>query len=423
MKINRKTQVAASAALLLVSVVVVPSTVFGLGLALPDQDAFATARGNAFAATANDPAAIFYNPAGMSQLDGANVSLGAYGIMLSDRYTSRGTGIGSPFPPGAPSGESSVNSKTIWSAVPHFFSTYTLPKLPLSFGLGVYSPYGLRMEWPNTAPFLAAGETAQLTYLTGAAMVSWQIMPTLSIAAGPTFNYSEADLKEFVPVAPGFGFVNHFRGHATDAGYTAGLLFQAAEHHFFGLTYRSATEMNYNGHATVPAFPFQANTGASADFHFPYTLVFGYSFRPSDKWNFESDINWTDWSHLKTVPLEPSPPLPAADTLAFNWKPSWMLDFGVTRYLGDDWRISGGYMYSENSVPDGNFNPLIPDSDRHIFSLGVGKKFGKFSWDAAYQLAWGPSRSVGSDATAFGLPDGKYAFLSHALTINVGYHF
>jgi long-chain fatty acid transport protein len=115
--------------------------------------------------------------------------------------------------------------------------------------------------------------------------------------------------------------------------------------------------------------------------------------------------------------------LPAADTLAFNWKPSWMLDFGVTRYLGDDWRISGGYMYSENSVPDGNFNPLIPDSDRHIFSLGVGKKFGKFSWDAAYQLAWGPSRSVGSDATAFGLPDGKYAFLSHALTINVGYHF
>ena len=408
MRTNRKTQVTVSCALLLLSVAVGPCTVFGLGLAIPDQDAFATARGNAFAATANDPAAIFYNPAGISQLDGANVSLGAYGIMLRDRYSGPG---------------GSVDSKTIWSAVPQFFSTYTLPKLPLSFGLGVYSPYGLRMEWPNTAPFLAAGETGQITYLTGAAIISWQIMPTLSIAAGPTFNYSEADLKEFVPVEPGLSFVNHFRGHATDAGYTAGLLFQAAEHHYFGLTYRSATEMNYNGHATVPAYPFQASTGASADFHFPYTLVFGYSYRPTEKWNFESDINWTDWSHLKTVPLEPSPPLPPADTLNFNWKPSWMLDFGVTRYLGDDWRISGGYMYSENSVPDGNFNPLVPDSDRHIFSLGVGKKYGKFSWDAAYQLAWGPSRSVGSDATAFGLPDGKYEFLSHALTINVGYHF
>jgi long-chain fatty acid transport protein len=408
MSTNRNTQVAGFAAVWLLGVLAGPSPVFGLGLALPDQDAFATARGNAFVATANDPAAIFYNPAGISQLDGANVSLGAYGIVLTDRYTGAG---------------GSVNSKTIWSAVPQFFSTYSLSNYHLTFGLGTYSPYGLRMEWPATAPFLAAGETGQLTYLTGAAMVAWQIMPTLSVAAGPTLNYSETDFKELVPFAPGLGFVNHFQGRATDAGYTAGLLFQAAEHHFFGLTYRSATEMNYNGHATVPAYPFKANTAASADFHFPETLAFGYSYRPDEKWNFEGDVNWTDWSGLKTVPLVASPPLPAADTLAFNWKPSWMLDFGVTRYVGKDWRISGGYMYSENSVPDGNFNPLVPDSDRHIFSLGVGKKCGKFSWDVAYQLGWGPSRSVGSDATAGGSPDGKYEFLSHALTINCGYHF
>jgi long-chain fatty acid transport protein len=408
MRTNRKTQVAGFAVALLLGVVAGPSPVFGLGLALPDQDAFATARGNAFVATANDPAAVYYNPAGISQLDGANVSLGAYGIVLSDRYTGAG---------------GSVNSKTIWSGVPQGFATFALTNYHLSFGLGIYSPYGLRMEWPNTAPFLAAGETGQIDYLTTAGIVSWQMLPNLSIAAGPTLNYSDADLKEFVPFAPGLGFVNHFQGRATDAGYTAGLLFQAAEHHFFGLTYRSATEMNYNGHATVPAYPFAANTGASADFHFPDTLAFGYSYRPNEKWNLEGDINWTDWSHLQTVPLLPSPPLPAADTLAFNWKPSWMLDFGVTRYLGSDWRVSGGYMYSENSVPDGNFNPLVPDSDRHVFSLGVGKKCGKFSWDAAYQLAWGPSRSVGSDATAGGLPDGKYEFLSHALTINVGYHF
>jgi long-chain fatty acid transport protein len=317
-----------------------------------------------------------------------------------------------------------VDSKTIWSAVPQGFATFALTNYHLSFGLGLYSPYGLRMEWPTTAPFIAGGETGQIDYFTGVGIVSWQIVPTLSIAAGPTLNYSEADLKEEIPLAPGLGFVNHFRGRATDAGYTAGVLFHPSEHHFLGLTYRSATEMNYNGHATVPAPPtFAASTAASADFHFPATLAGGYSFRPNEKWNFEADVNWTDWSSLKTVPLLPSPPLPAADTLAFNWKPSWMLDFGVTRYLGSDWRVSGGYMYSLNSVPDGNFNPLVPDSDRHVFSLGVGKKCGKFSWDAAYQLAWGPSRSVGSDATADGLPDGKYEFLSHALTINVGYHF
>ena len=286
-----------------------------------------------------------------------------------------------------------------------------MPKYNLTFGLGSYSPYGLRTDWPATAPFDGVGETGQITYMRAGGVVAWQIAPCLSVAAGPTLNYSDVELKEFP------GFVNHFQGRATDAGYTGGLLFHPTEQHFFGLTYRSATEMNYNGHATALVPPFTSSTAASADFHFPATLAFGYSFRPNEKWNFESDVNWTDWSSLKTVAVVPLP----SDTLAFNWTPSWMLDFGVTRYLGGDWRVSGGYMYSENSVPDANFNQLIPDSDRHIFSLGVGKKWGKFSWDAAYQLAWGPPRTDGGDL--FASADGKYEFLSHAITINVGYHF
>jgi long-chain fatty acid transport protein len=78
-------------------------------------------------------------------------------------------------------------------------------------------------------------------------------------------------------------------------------------------------------------------------------------------------------------------------------------------------------MYSMNSVPDGNFNPLVPDSDRHIFSVGVGKSYKKFSWDAAYQLAWGPPRTV--SGAGFPPANGSYEFLSNALTINFGYHF
>jgi long-subunit fatty acid transport protein len=74
-------------------------------------------------------------------------------------------------------------------------------------------------------------------------------------------------------------------------------------------------------------------------------------------------------------------------------------------------------------VPESSFNPLVPDSDRHVFIVGVGKKWGKFSWDAAYQFAWGPPRGIGGDTTAGGTPDGKYEFFSNALTINLGYHF
>ena len=111
-----------------------------------------------------------------------------------------------------------------------------------------------------------------------------------------------------------------------------------------------------------------------------------------------------------------------ARALTFNWNPSWMFDFGATRYLGDGWRASAGYMYSMNSVPATTFNPLVPDSDRHIFSLGVGKNYQHFSWDVAYQLGMGPV-PLRQRRHAFPLANGSYEFFSHALTINFGYHF
>jgi long-chain fatty acid transport protein len=392
---NRQTQIAGVAAALFLGLAAGPRPAFGLGLALPDQDAFATARGNAFVATANDPAAVFYNPAGISQLEGVNLSAGAYGIVDGDRYS-------------GPAG--SVNSKTQWAAIPQMFSTFSLSNYNLTLGFGTYAPYGLRMEWPGTAPF--GQQTGQITYLTASPIVAWQIVPSFSIAAGATLNFSEAELQnEFF----------RLHGDATDAGYILGALFHPTEQHSLGITYHSATEMNYNGHESLATVAGPATLPASADFHFPRSVAVGYSYRPNEKWNFEGDVNWTDWGGLKTVPV-----VPVGPTLAFNWAPSWMLDLGVTRYLANDWRVSGGYMYSFNSVPDSNFSPVVPDSDRHVFSLGVGKKYGHFSWDAAYQLAWGPSRSVSGDNNpgfAPGAADGKYQFLSNALTINFGYHF
>jgi long-chain fatty acid transport protein len=392
-----------------------PGSVFGLGVALPDQDAFATARGNAFVATADDPAAVYYNPAGISQLQGMNTSVGAYGINYGSTFR----------------GAESLDSKNQWALLPQVFSTYSIPKYNLTLGLGTYSPYGLRMEWPPFSP-LVGEETGQITYITVNPVVAYQICPALSIAAGPTLNYSQAELKESPTVPVGYGeylkFNNQFVGRDIAAGYNVGILWHPWEQHYLGVTYRSATDMNYDGHATIP--PTSASQSAQVNFHFPQTIDFGYSYRPTKDWNVEADAVWSDWSTLQTVTVNPlvneGPLAKAFDTLNFDWQSSWMLDFGVTRYLGDGWRVSGGYMYSMNSVPSSTYNPLVPDSDRHIFSIGVGKRYKKFSWDAGYQLAWGPSRTVSGDTfpgDGITSADGKYEFLSNALTINFGYHF
>src|SRR5581483_1118627 len=53
-------------------------SVFAGGIEVPMQSARASAQADAFTAQADDPSAIFYNPAGLTQLHGTNISAGAY---------------------------------------------------------------------------------------------------------------------------------------------------------------------------------------------------------------------------------------------------------------------------------------------------------------------------------------------------------
>ena len=101
-------------------------TARGVGFRLPNQDPEAIARGNAFVATADDPSAIYYNPAGITQLQGQNIRGGIYLLSAGVDYES-------------PNGtKASVNSDFV--PVPQVYYVFSPEDFPLSFGLGVYAP-------------------------------------------------------------------------------------------------------------------------------------------------------------------------------------------------------------------------------------------------------------------------------------------
>src|SRR5882672_5191593 len=49
---------------------------FALGFRNPDQDARATGQGEAFVAQADDASAIYYNPGGLTQIHGTEITTG-----------------------------------------------------------------------------------------------------------------------------------------------------------------------------------------------------------------------------------------------------------------------------------------------------------------------------------------------------------
>src|SRR5258706_13304669 len=64
----------------------VSGAAFGAGFGLFEQGAKATAMGGAFAATADDPSAIFYNVAGIAQQRHATFMAGGTGINFSNQF-------------------------------------------------------------------------------------------------------------------------------------------------------------------------------------------------------------------------------------------------------------------------------------------------------------------------------------------------
>lgn len=407
-----KSRIALHVAVLLL--IVAEGQVFSLGIRIVDQNAEATARGDAFTATADNPSAVYYNPAGITQLDGTRALLGAYAISIDAKVNLDAPG-------------ENFDSKNRLQAAPQFFATWKPPGSPLTIGLGMYAPFGFGLEFPDDTAFRTLARKGKITYLTINPVLAWKINDTLSIAAGPTVNYGKAMLSRGV-LAPGDVF--RFDGDGVAYGFNAGLMWHPHPMHQFGVVYRSRTTVDFDGHTRVHTDPFTVPTplgpfvvpgidqqdDAEARFRFPQIITAGYSFRPAPDWNFEADVDWTDWDNLNTVTLRQH----SGDiALPFNWESSFIYSFGATKWFAQKWSVSLGYIYSENSVPNESFNPIVPDSNRHIWSAGVGYHGEHFNCDLAYQYAWGPERTIANGTLA----DGKYEFQSHALALTVGWNF
>ncbi|MCP5536060.1 MAG: outer membrane protein transport protein [Akkermansiaceae bacterium] len=380
---------------------------FAVGFRLPNQDPDAIARGNAFVATADNPSAVYYNPAGITQLDGYLLRVGLYNISTGVDFT-------------AADGRT-ARADSSFQTIPQIYYTASPEDSNWSYGLGVYAPYGLGVDYGQDTPFSTVAVEGSLAYLTVNPVVAYQVNPCLSVAAGLTLNYSDIGIQKNIT---GVGNRFEFEGDAYAVGFNLGVMWQPHSQWSFGLSYRSETEMDYEGSSEVRGFfPMTVRSDTSASLTFPQHIDAGVSYRPNSRWNIEFNVDWTDWdavnaSVLKTTPL-------GDQVFPFHYHSSFMYELGVTRYLENGYYVSAGYIFSENSVPDQTFTPLNPDANLHLGSIGIGRKTDKLSWALAYHFAYNEGRKVNGSARSVILEssDGEYEVLNHAVNFSITYAF
>ncbi len=367
---------------------------FGEGFRILDQSASATAQGGAFAAQADDPSAVHYNPAAITDLPGLQMTVGTLLVNGGiDFRPSSGPAIEGDF------GGTFANPPPSSFFVSARLGDWLSPSFDsLTLGLGVYSPFGNITRYPRTsglAPILTRAASPILDVTT---TVAFRAHPMVALGAGlDVYTFSDLFGEGHVEVQQtaadlaraGFPFAPdddiELNGRDTALGYHAGLLLTPVRNEQeqplvnVALVYRSRATLNLRGQFLNRSRGFAL--GAKADLPLPQVVTAGLAVWPirdtRREWKLEVDVDYADWTsfdHLD-VTLSNGAVLPNPR----NWQRSYVVMAG-TEYtfirpaLLPSWEIAirGGYVFADSPVPERTFNPDVPDSNSHSYSAGIG---------------------------------------------------
>jgi long-chain fatty acid transport protein len=442
------------------------------GFALIEQSA--SGLGNAFAggaAAGEDASTIFYNPAGMSRLNGKQITVVGSMIKPSVKFADNGTSAGAASQIAGDDGGDAGS----WALVPNaYFAMEVNPQTRV--GLGINAPFGLQTEYDSTwiGRFQAIKSKIQTVNLNPS--VSYDINETVSLGAGLNYQRIKGDLTSAANYAGGvYGAVFGATGSAFLAGaaavavnaagegeglttvsgddaqwgYNLGLLFKATPQTRIGLAYRSTIKYDLSGSVSFPAnrpttatliptlgagFAAAVATGiaaATADGPVNLAIKMPDSFSASvfhqlnDKWDIMADATWTGWSVFQQIQVVRSSGA-VLQTVPENWKNTWRVSVGANHHYNEQWTARAGLAYDQTPTSDPFRTARIPDGNRTWLSLGGQYKPNRESavnFGYAHLFVSDAAISQNQTAAGAGTLNGTYSDSVDILSVQYAYSF
>lgn len=354
-----------SARLLAALVLFVPGAALASGFHVDEQDARATGRAGAVVAHGGNAGAIYYNPAAIAELHGVQVQAGASLVRPTAEFTPAGGG-------------STTKADPDTFVLPQLFASWRASGL-VALGIGVYSPFGLALDWPASSPGRAIIRQAELRTLfispTWALnLSSW--VPGLSLGAGVDLVPASVRLTRDILFGTDVASVA-LSGTAFGLGGRAGISYRpsALPALSLGLSYRSPVELQFRGDADFAAPPAYRGSlppdgAVRTSVTLPQILTVGIAVTPLPAWEIEVDGNWRGWSSYDRLDLE----LPGGQVQSSrkDWKNSLTLRIGTEYTFEERWAARLGAVWDQTPIPASTLDFQLPDVDRIAFSAGFG---------------------------------------------------
>ncbi|WP_343732955.1 OmpP1/FadL family transporter [Duganella sp.] len=383
-------------------------------------------------AEANDASTIFYNPAGLSRLDGTQISAGVTVVVPHSTYND----TGSTHFTGAPTGGTAAKDYAPDAvAAP---SLYVSKKLndQWAVGLGLFVPYGAKLDYGNTWNGRYALSNIKLEAITLNPSVSWKLNEHHAFGFGINAEHMKAELGQAVDVPGSIAALSSGAGAAQGAalikqiaalggnpallrtagdahgsndgqdwgwGFNLGYLFTLDQNTRFGLAYRSSISHQLKGstvwdfsqvttdpivNKVLEAASHKVNSAALVRLRTPETLSANVFHQFNSKWAGMADVTFTRNNRMGDLHIEFPGTGEGDEVIRQQWKNTVRVSLGGNYAYNENLTLRAGVAYDESPVKSAELtHPALPDSDRMQYSFGANWKLSpRSSIDLAYSF-------------------------------------
>lgn len=361
------------------------------GFQLLEQNA--SGIGNSYAgsaAVADNASTIYFNPAGMTQLQAREVSFGLTAVDISFKFKDQGSSVG------ALAGTGNGGDAGGWGFIPNGYLSWAITK-DLYVGLGVGAPFGLSTSYNKRWLGAAQSQEFDIKTINLNPSIAYRVNDMVSVGFGVNWQKIDAEYKRLAGITAGTSLVTAKLKLDDDAwGWNAGVLFKLSPATKVGLSYRSTIKYKTTGtssltsdgsplgNGTLAALNAAgASSNVKASLEVPDTFILSGTHQLNDRWEMLGDVSWTGWSSIPKVDIIRTSGVAngsVAQTLDTKFRDTWRVAIGANYKLNDAWKLKLGIAHDQTPVSSAEHRLVsLPDNDRTWFSVGAEWKIDKQS--------------------------------------------
>jgi len=402
------------------------------GFALMEQNA--DGLGNAYAggaASAENASTVFFNPAGLTRLDGNQWVASLHVISPTTRFTDRNsTTAGAPL-----TGSDGGNAGNL-ALIPNFFFSHALDDRT-RFGFGVNTPFGLGTDYQEGWKGRYQALKSDLQTLNLNPSLAYQVNDAWSVGGGLNLQYAKAELSSAVD----FGIIcagsplaaacaasgilpqkadgtTKMSGDSWAWGYNLGVIYAPSADTRYGMAYRSHIDHKVKGDikftkpATLPAALANSlrfsDTAAKADLNLPDSLSISAFHQVNNRWAVMADLTLTGWGRFNEIRIRPDNGAPDNVTPE-NWHDTYRVALGALYRQSEAWSFRFGAAFDQSPVSGQYRTARMPDADRTWLAFGAQYRPSKNSHlDVGYTHVFSKDVGINLASTTGGNLIGSY---------------